>query len=193
MLLQIEVFYLKIHKLNCPNCNGSLEMEIAEGTSSVFCPYCGQKFLLDDERKEYTLNINKTIHKRYTNDSEIIKAKLKDKENKRSWIALLICAIIAIGIPFGMMFKYEIEEKIAINEGKINAGYYLDLIGEDYKTVEAHFKSAGFTNIELVDLNDSGVAFWKDGEVSTISVGGNTNFDSIDWFETNTKVVISYH
>ena len=99
----------------------------------------------------------------------------------------------AIGIPFGMMLKFNIEEKIAQNNGKINAGFYRELIGVNYETVEAHFESAGFTNIELIDLDDSGIAFWKDGKVETISVGGNTSFDSIDWYDPDTKVVISYH
>ena len=75
----------------------------------------------------------------------------------------------------------------------LKVGYYKDLVGEDYKTVEAHFKAAGFTNIELIDLNDAGIAFWNEGKVETISVGGDTSFDSYDYFDPNTKVVISYH
>ena len=82
---------------------------------------------------------------------------------------------------------------LAQHEGKINAGYYKDLVGEKYETVEAHFEAAGFTNIELIDLDDAGISFWKNGEVEIISVGGNTSFDSADWFEPDTRVVISYH
>ena len=67
------------------------------------------------------------------------------------------------------------------------------MVGEDYKTVEAHFESAGFTNIELIDLNDSGVTFWNNEKVESISVGGNTRFNSSDYFQPDTKVVISYH
>ena len=67
------------------------------------------------------------------------------------------------------------------------------MVGEDYKTVEAHFRAAGFTNIELIDLDDAGIAFWNEGKVETISVGGDTSFDSLDFFDPNTKVVISYH
>ena len=33
----------------------------------------------------------------------------------------------------------------------------------------------------------------KDGKVKNISVGGDTSFDSGDWFDPNTTVVISYH
>lgn len=67
------------------------------------------------------------------------------------------------------------------------------MIGEDYKVVVAHFEAAGFTNIELIDLDDSGIAFWKSEKVEMISIGGNTDFETTDWFSPDTKVVISYH
>lgn len=192
---------MKLHKLTCPNCSGTLDMDIAKGTTSVFCPYCGQQFLLDDEKKEYTINkninINKSIHNRYTDDAEVIKAINQEKENKRStWVPLIAIAILMIMSISCFLIPGLIErltEQAAIDNGKISAGYYKDLLDEDYKTVEAHFIAAGFTNIELIDLNDSGLAFWTDGKVKTISVGGDTSFDSYDYFYPDTKVVISYH
>ena len=82
----------------------------------------------------------------------------------------------------GIFLGFYINKVVAQHEGKINAGYYKDLIGKDYETVEAHFEAAGFTNIELIDLDDSGLAFWNEGKVDTISVGGDTDFESSDWF-----------
>lgn len=184
---------MKLYKLSCPNCNGNLDMEVKDDTHSIFCPYCGQNFHLDDDNKEYIININKNIKKNYTNEAELLKAKIKEKEDKRSWIALGVIfafLIIIISVP-NLIFYF--QEQIAINDGKICAGSYSDLVGEDYKTVEAHFESAGFTNIELIDLNDSGVTFWNNEKVESISVGGNTRFNSSDYFEPDTKVVISYH
>ena len=184
---------MKLHKLICPNCNGSLNIEIADGTSSVFCPYCGQNFFVDDENRSYTVNKNINIHKQYTDDAEIVKAKLKDKEDKRSWIALAVMfavLLLMIIIPISI---YEISENNAVSEGKISAGDYNDLIGKKYEVVKAHFEAAGFTDIELVDLDDTGIDFWNEGEVDIISVGGNTDFDSRDWFDPDTKVIISYH
>ncbi len=29
---------MKLRKLNCPNCNGILDMDIIDDTTSVFCP-----------------------------------------------------------------------------------------------------------------------------------------------------------
>ena len=96
-------------------------------------------------------------------------------------------------IPVVIFLGLFINKSVSQQEGKISAGFYRDLIGKDYETVEAHFESAGFTNIELIDLNDSGVAFWNEGKVEIISVGGDTSFKSTDYFPPETKVVISYH
>ena len=184
---------MKIHKLNCPNCNGILDIKIADNTSSVYCPYCGQPFIVDNEKNEYTINKNityqKNSHKRYTNDAEVIKAINEDKENKRGYLLMLFPFILWLVMSVIMYMN----EKKAISEGKINAGDYRDLIGQDYKTVKAHFEAAGFTNIELIDLDDAGLALWKNEKVEIISIGGDTSFDSTDFFEPDTKVVISYH
>lgn len=186
---------MKVKRLKCPECGANLDIE--EGRSFCFCQYCGCKIMLDDEKQEYTINkninINKNVHKRYTNDAEVIKANNIEKENKRSWIALIVYFAILIGIPVVLSLVMIINENAARNEGKISAGFYRDLLDEDYKTVEAHFKAAGFSNIELIDLNDSGIAFWNDGKVETISIGGDISFDSTDFYDPDTKVVISYH
>lgn len=198
---------MKLRKLTCPNCDGMLELKIADKSESIFCPYCGQRFFVDDEQKTYTINqnininksikIDKNVHNRYTNDADVIRAQNKEKENKREWLAATIIPIVGIillvclaVIPSMIDEYHEDREK---SEGKISAGYYQDLLGKDYETVVAHFESAGFTNIELIDLNDSGLAFWKDGKVGTISIGGDTSFSRSDFFFPDTKIVISYH
>ena len=67
----------------------------------------------------------------------------------------------------------------------VTGGYIVD--------ARTALQAAGFTNIELIDLDDSGLAFWTEDKVDTISVGGDTSFESTDWFDPDTKVVISYH
>ena len=194
---------MKLHKLRCPNCDGMLEMKIGGKSDHIFCPYCGQQFFVDDGKKTYTINqnininknikVDKTIHNRYTNDAEVIKAQNKEKEDKRSIMLFFICIALLLGMAIVPSLVMDLNEKSARNEGKISAGFYRDLLGKDYETVEAHFESAGFTNIELIDLDDSGLAFWKNGKVETISIGGDTAFDSTDFYYPDTKVVISYH
>ena len=187
---------MNMKTLKCPSCGASIDIDI-QGRDSVFCSYCGQQIYLDDEKQESTynknVNVTKTVHKRYTDDADVIRAKTEAGEDKRwliTFAAIMGVFALMIGLLLGVPALIKASNE---NAGMISAGYYQDLVGEDYKMVEAHFKAAGFTNIELIDLNDSGIAFWNEGKVETISIGGDTSFDSYDYFAPDTKVVISYH
>lgn len=194
---------MKLQKLTCPNCNGMLEMKVQDSSDHIFCPYCGQCFFIDDGKKTYTfnqnINISKNInenkynHNRYTNDADVINAQNKWKEYKLSFLIPLIVVPVLIALMTLPVLIMDWTEKTAIKDGKICAGSYQDLLDKDYQTVAAHFEAAGFTNIELIDLEDSGLAFWTNGKVEIISIGGNTTFSSTDYFDPDTKVVISYH
>lgn len=188
---------MKLKVLKCPECRANIEIE--DGRDSCFCTYCGCKIILDDEKRETTINkninITKNINKtnRYIDDAEVERVKTEDKKDKRSyWFIALWWGALAL-IILGINLYFVLAPKVAESQGKISAGYYKDLIGDDYKAVEAHFEAAGFTNIELIDLNDSGIAFWNEGKVKSISVGGDTDFESHNYFDPDTKVVISYH
>ena len=186
---------MKLKVLKCPECRANLEIE--DDRTSCYCQYCGCKIILDSEKQGYTynknVNVNKTIHKRYTNDADVIRAKSEASKDSRDFKQLLTLMGLLLLIPIVVFVGFQINGAVSKHEGKINAGYYKDLIGKDYETVTAHFEAAGFTNIELIDLDDSGLAFWNEGKVDTISVGGDTDFESVDWFYPDTKVVISYH
>lgn len=188
---------MKLKVLKCPECRANIEFE--EGRDFCFCSYCGCKIVLDDEKQETTTNkninvtknINKTNH--YVNEADVIRAKNEIDKDSRDFKQDLIIFGILFLIPIVIFLGLFLNKAIAQHEGKISAGYYADLVGENYEVVKAHFEAAGFTTIELIDLDDSGVAFWKDGKVAIISVGGDTNFESTDWFYPDTKIIISYH
>ena len=188
---------VKLKALKCPECKANLEIE--EGRNIWFCNYCGCKIILDNEKQEVTINkninINKKIEKtsRYINDAEVERVRTDDKKDKRSYMFITIWWIVIALVILGVNLYFFIMPKVAESQGKISAGYYRDLVGTDYKSVEAHFEAAGFTNVELIDLNDSGMAFWNEGKVESISVGGDTDFESHNYFAPYTKVVISYH
>ncbi|MDO4618774.1 MAG: hypothetical protein Q4B31_04540 [Clostridia bacterium] len=78
-------------------------------------------------------------------------------------------------------------------QGKICAGYYDDYIGENYVAVVEQFEEMGFTNIVVIDLEDSGLAFWNEGEVKSVSIDSNNSFESINYFYPDDKVIIKYH
>ena len=115
------------------------------------------------------------------------------KRTDKSLIAAIVLLLIVALIPACILFGMHLHKENAKAQGKVSAGYYRDLIGKDYEAVEAHFRAAGFTDIELIDLDDSGLLFWRDGKVEMIFIGGDTDFESTDYFDPTTKVVISYH
>lgn len=53
---------MKLQKLSCPNCNGILDLN-DDNIEYLDCPYCRQKFFVDDGKKEYTINKNINIKK----------------------------------------------------------------------------------------------------------------------------------
>lgn len=198
---------MKVKTIKCPECMANLEIE--KGLETCYCKYCGCQIFIDSETHNITINKNINITKYVTNtqkninEAEIIKAKAKlakvkakDKENKRQWIAICVYLLI-LCVLFGMLFKMDMDreakEKAALSAGMISVGNYKDYVKQDYKVVVANFEAAGFINIEIIDLNDSGIFFWTDGKVEQISIEGNTTFESTDYFSPKSKVVISYH
>ena len=191
---RLDKHIMKIKSLKCPECGAHLEID--EGRTSCYCQYCGCKLILDDEKQECTINKNININRttRQIDAAKILHEEYEEKKDKRDTAVGLIYGLgIPLAIILSIVLYFSISGGIAKSQGKIQAGYYKDLIGQDYKTVVAHFEAAGFENIEVIDLNDSGIAFWTDGEVVTISVGGDTDFESVDWFAPDTKVIISHH
>lgn len=186
---------MNVRVLKCPECGANIEIE--DDLKSCFCKYCGCQLFLDEGKQEYTINkninVNKTVHKRYTDDADVIRAKNEGDEARKAFRQVLIIWGIIFAIFIAVVLGFQIYKAAAQRNGKVNAGYYKDLIGKDYETVEAHFKAAGFTNIRLIDLDNSGIAFWNDGKVDTISIGGDIDFDSIDWFSPDAEVIISYN
>ena len=69
-----------------------------------------------------------------------------------------------------------------------------DCEGMMYEEVAAAFESAGFTNIEY-ELIDDLITGWltKDGEVEKVSLDGNDDFETDDFFDESASVIISYH
>ena len=183
--------------LKCPGCGAPINVEYKKNDGTMFCPYCGNAVKIEDSN---TITINKNITKRTINDAKIIRAENErlqiEHEHRIGKVLLVIMISIFIG-PFffyGCMAKLARERKVSLIErGKVSVGNCDDYEGDNYKEVEAQFRSMGFENIELVDLKDSGIKVWKNGKVKSVSISGNTDFDEGDYFSKDEKVVISYH
>lgn len=93
---------MKLHSLNCPNCNGSLEIE--DGIDTFFCKYCGNKIVLEGQSKEiinakvkvkefqHQENIQKT-----KNDLAKYKIDAKTEYDKRT-NRLILLALVPLGL-----------------------------------------------------------------------------------------------
>lgn len=193
---------MKLKKLNCPNCNGELDIKINDENNSIFCPYCGQKFFVDTGKKERTVNKNISINKnvnytrRNIDEADVIRAKTEAKEKKNGWIFMIVCffiLVLDIGFMFFMAHLEEKEATQAIADGKLQPGTYSDYEDKNYEAVVEQFELMGFTNVSSVDLDDAGIAVWKSGKVESVSIGGKFNFSSSDYFDPNDPVIVSYH
>ena len=189
---------MKLEQLNCPYCGSNIQMSLS-GRKAIFCPYCGNQFAVDDGEKVSTKNIN--IHKRYTNDAALEKERVRDRENERrhkedKWI------MIGFALFFFMVFatsgffvlKGEWDNKKSAAAGMIRVGQSAsDMEGKKYQVIMEQLDSAGFTNITTIDLDDAGWFSNRADTVDSVSIGGNSSFGSREYFDPDTKVVISYH
>ena len=189
---------MKLQKINCPNCSGTLDMKINPKSEFIFCPYCGQQIHIDNGKIEYTItkniNINKNINhtKRTIDDADVIRAKNEGMDNKIVVFIMLFFFIVGFGGLFLGWGLEEIETKKAIEAGKICAGSDEDYIDSDYEAAVEQLKALGFTNITTVDSDSAGLAFWNSNKVESVSINGETNFSSVDYFEPDSAVVVKY-
>lgn len=193
---------MKLKKLNCPNCNGELDIKMNNENNFIFCPYCGQKFFVDTGKKERTVNKNISINKnvnytrRNIDDADVIRAQTEAKEKRNGWVFMIVYAFLLIGFLgffFLMAHLEKMDAKQAIADGKLQPGTYSDYEDKNYEAVVEQFELMGFTNVSSVDLDDAGIAVWKSGKVESVSIGGKSSFSSSDYFDPNDTVIVSYH
>lgn len=109
------------------------------------------------------------------------------------FIAIIINSVLGISSCVKKQEKQKhIKESIA--QGKIAVqSSDDDLKGENYQTVKLQLESAGFTNIELIDLNDGGFLGLDEEKVKLVSIAGDSDFEKDDYFFPNDKIIITYY
>jgi predicted nucleic acid-binding Zn ribbon protein len=95
------------------------------------------------------------------------------------------------------MFKeiweiFDGENKDDSNDGKVSVGSYKNYRKKNYEYVVALLKARGFTNFQIIDLNDAGF-MKKENTVKEISIGGKTKFKKKDRFSLDDPVIITHH
>lgn len=196
---------MKLQKLNCPNCDAILNIELTKESEYIFCPYCGQRFHIDQEKREFTfnknININKNIShtRRKVNETEIEKAKASAKELKYLFLVYALFLVLGFGYLGVSALNDKIEEwktekaiQKAEEEGKIKVGDSEEFEGKNFEAVVKQLKALGFENIETIDLDDSGF-FTKADSIESISINGDSKFEENDYFYTTDKIIITYH
>ncbi len=208
---------MKIHELKCPNCQALLSLQEDKVRSQiVYCPYCGNKMVFDDEvkRYEYTHNINikKETHVfDETKISQSLAEKAKyEAEAEKSKTDVHIFKFLAIF--FAMWFIW-FGCMLANDEGYFDGIIPSFLSSFDkHATIAVPFSSselknstsnytyyvnelnnAGFTNIKTHENPDIVWGFTKEGTIDTISINGHTSFKIGNKFRPDADIIVSYH
>lgn len=108
--------------------------------------------------------------------------------------AVEIAAMIAM-LTFASARRQEKKARriIPSSEARIT-GDMRNCKGKNYNAVAAMFRHAGFNNIKTVPLDD--LNFFtsnKNGQVESISINGNDDFDEGEIFQRSESVLITYH
>ena len=107
---------------------------------------------------------------------------------------------ILIGAYIAMFTYYKSDDKkkkkskyVSPNDATITA-QMLNCSGKNYNSVAMIFRSAGFTNVNSLPLGDLGLFNQrKNGQVETITINGNEEFEEGDVFPKNVNILITYH
>ena len=187
---------MKLKQLKCPSCGAGIEMNL-KGRDTVFCPYCGNQFSIDDGSINVTYTYNHNEHKRYTDDAAVERERRKDRANEREHKeqkGLFLFFVFCMLFLFAFAIFSEIGNQKKADLGMIQVGQSSeDMEGKDFHAVVAQLESAGFKNITTVDLDDAIIIVRPSDTIESVSIGGKINFSSAEYFYPDVPIVISYH
>ena len=190
---------MKTISLKCPDCGADLkDLCIEEGRTFCFCQYCGGKILFDDETVRISIKYEKqdTARIKEAEVKESIRIReleYQEREAKRDTKIGFMGIAIMFTIPLINFLVFALNKCTSEAQGKLSAGDSEDYIRQNYEAVVMQLSELGFENIVTVDLDDSGILFWKNEAVESVSIDGNTYFESINYFHPEDKVIVTYH
>ena len=196
---------MKLIKLSCQNCNAQLDIDL--DNQLVFCPFCGQKLLIDLNHPEIVFaEKEKTKREQEITKRELEKTKqvqldneYKERKARRVNRALFFgigfLFLIPILLFLFLNFSIKSDTEKHLNNNEIQAGTaandFKGISGEDAKNL---LTNAGFENIKLDETADLVIDFFKKkGRVESVSINGNSGFIESSWFPKNAYVIIKYH
>ncbi|MBQ2307479.1 MAG: hypothetical protein II184_08195, partial [Clostridia bacterium] len=177
-----------------------------------FCPSCGAQSAQPAGAPQQ--NQNMTQQHVYSNQASPSRAPKANKPFYSKWWFWVIIGVVVLGIIGGISGKNKSSDS---KEGTLINDTTNNVVDDDNKTplpdnvalapdsavllidknvedVVALFANAGFKEIKTEGKGDLIVALLhSEGDVETISVGGNTMFSKGDVFDQSTQVIIRYH
>ena len=83
---------------------------------------------------------------------------------------------------------------LEVNDGEVAVpASASDYIYENYQDVQKELSEAGFINVKTEVLYDIIWGWTEEGEVDSVSIDGNSNFDKGQVFKNDATIVITYH
>ena len=134
----------------------------------------------------------KKIH--YIDEAEIVRAEKEPLVVLTQAVkpAFFVVGVIAVVLILAIFLT--INSISARKENMVHVDASYDLVGQNYREVQARFEKMGFTDITLINLNDTNIfTRRKKGKVTSISINGKDEFTKFHWFRVTDPVVISYH
>ena len=96
-----------------------------KGRKTLFCPFCGNQFSIDDGNRTITNNINISakhshdirLSARYTDDAAVEKERRKSKENEQ---LVLLVAVTMIGAIIILIISFALIVFLKKNSSQLN-------------------------------------------------------------------------
>ncbi len=213
---------IKMNSVKCPECGANLQIE--EGRKQLFCSYCGTKIIMTNENEYIYRHIdeaemaqaetNRIVEMKRMEMAE--KSRLQKQSIKKIKIIISIILGIIMLISFAihetqmmtlgmicalalmMMWMGEIgnnSDDDDIYDGKIKVPSGIDgFEKKSYHAIEELLKSAGFSNIQSIPLNDLTTGLLKKPDmVESITINGKNITGGGKKFLPDATVVITYH
>ena len=159
----------------------------------AYCPYCGQKIIIDVDNLDKIYE-EREISNRIRMEYEYQERKdIREEKQKISFIIFLTCLCI-IAVMF-CIYVARREENTHMKNNEIEVSISSEEFSE--KTIsEAKniLKTDGFKNIKLIESNNFVMnLISEEGKVKSVSINGDDEFMSSEWFPQNAEIEIVYY